>query len=192
MSLVHPFHTKNGQGRLTSALSFHFILNLYWLGHLSSVSSFHFMLSFYASISTNCLLLASHFGCAKSFPSWIKTILWLLKVYKALLIIDFPHSFPPFCIMSSTSSNLPESSAPLAMRTRSRKPNLSFNADLPAHTRQRRTAVDSVTSTVAAPITKKGPPIDQHESTGHMDPMVVGSVSASNQTNPQHGGGSVK
>jgi len=84
--------------------------------------------------------------------------------------------------MSGLPSTLPESSAPLATRTRSRMPNVPTSGDLPVPGRRRRTNVDPVTPSPAriVPMTKKGPPIGQKKSSHHSLGAVGGSVSGRN------------
>jgi hypothetical protein len=71
-------------------------------------------------------------------------------------------------------SALPDQSVPLAMRTRSRMPNVTTGEDLPVTGRRRRTAP---ASTAGVPFTKKGPPIGQRKSAPQTVPAAGGSVS---------------
>lgn len=88
--------------------------------------------------------------------------------------------------MPRNSSTPSDTSAPLALRTRSKVPHLSNsdNPPLPVHTRQRRSNEDSVmpspTPTPVVPITKTGPPIGQKKM--HQSVSATGASASAVQT----------
>jgi hypothetical protein len=85
--------------------------------------------------------------------------------------------------MSPRTSALPDSTAPLAMRTRSRMPHVSTDGDLPVNSRRRRLPQEPV-PIADVPFTKKGPPVGHKKSTLPTVSAVGESVS-----DGQHNGG---